>query len=471
MEILVSNLRKILSLYDFVRLTLCLVVLTAYTKAQELTLARAVQILSTGPTPYVQCTATNPEGITHHSITWISNGKELFMNELKRADTSPRYHVSYMPHQQNPRTYISNLIIYNAVKQDEGLYQCRVEYVEDSIVKYLMDDITIDIAEYLPAENYPECTLKNSNGSLTANSVTFTCLVGDSNPSVDLTLALNRTDGSENQFGEESYSGNASATIQVPASEENVTFICYMTSDLFKTAYRTCSVGPINVHSLDIVEIPSTNSVSTTKFVQSTMLEKITTSESSLANRFPLPVIIGAAGGGFILLFLIVIICVAKRKKKNSSNRPDHLMDNTDLSQITRPSANRDSGMYAYADVQNTGISALSKPNSSNTISNTDGYKPSAAPKPINQASNQDSDMYAYADAHNFGNHATVKPNSSDNSDHTDKVPSKPGKASDFPIYSQVNKHFENKESRIEDDDGQDSGMVENIVYVSSGPK
>ena len=437
------------------------------TTAQELMLARAVQILSTGPTPYVQCTATIPEGITHHSIKWISDGKELFVNGMKRADTSPRYRVSYMPHQQNPRTYISQLNINNAVKQDEGLYQCQVEYMEDNITKYLMDDITINIAHYLPAENYPQCSIAYSDGSLIANSVTFTCLVGDSNPSVNLTLEMNRTDGSENQFGEESYSGNASATIQVPASEGNVTFICYMTSDLFKTAYRTCLVGPINVHSRDIVKIPSTNSVSTTELVQSTMLEKITTSESSLANRFPLPVIIGAAGGGLILLILIVIICIVKRKKKNSTNRPDHLMGNTNLTQITQPSANQERGMYAYADVQNTGISALSKPNSSNTISN----KPSPVQKPTNQAFNQDSDMYAYADVKNFGNGASNKPNASDNYDYEDTAPSTSDKASDFPICSKVNKSFKRNESKNEEDDGQGSGMVENIVYVSSGPK
>ena len=259
MEIHVSNLRQTLSFDNFVRLTLCLVVLSAYTNAQELKLERAVQILSTGPTPYVQCTTTIPEGTTHHSIKWIHDGKEMFVNGLKRADTSPRYHVRYTPHQQNPRTYISQLTIYNAVKQDEGLYQCQVEYVEDNIIKYLMDDITINIAEYLPAENYPECSIANSDGSLTANSVIFTCLVGDSNPSVDLTLALNRTDGSEHQFGEESYNSNASATIQVPASEGNVTFICYMTSELFKTAQRTCTVGPITVLP---EEIPSTSSKS-----------------------------------------------------------------------------------------------------------------------------------------------------------------------------------------------------------------
>ena len=121
-----SKLRQTLSLSNFLRLIVCLVVLSAYATAQKIELARTVQIFSTGPTPYVQCVATISEGITHHSITWISDGKELFVNGVKRADTSPRYHVSYMPHQQNPRTYISQLNIYNAVKQDEGLYQCRV---------------------------------------------------------------------------------------------------------------------------------------------------------------------------------------------------------------------------------------------------------------------------------------------------------------------------------------------------------
>ena len=185
--------------------------------------------------------------------------------------------------------------------------------MEDSIVKYLMDDITINIAEYLPAENYPQCTLAYSDGSHTANSVTFTCIVGDSNPSVNLTLALNRTDGSENQFGEESYSGNASATIQVLASEGNATFICYMTSDLFKTAQRTCSVGPINVHSLDIVEIPSTSSKSSSAESYTITLPltsggEMPESESVNASTWG---IVGGVIGAFITAVTFIIMIVS----------------------------------------------------------------------------------------------------------------------------------------------------------------
>ena len=146
-------------------------------------------------------------------------------------------------------------------------------------------------------------------------------------------------------------------------------------------------------------------------------------------------------------------------------------MDNTHLSQIAQTSANHDSGTYDYADVQNTGISALSKPNSLHTISRVDGYEPSPAQKPTNQTSYPDSDMYAYADVNNFGTTASTTSNSTDNYDYADTAPSEPGKASGFPIYSQVNKSFKRDELKNEENDGQDSGMVENIVYVSAGPK
>ena len=343
-----------------------------------------------------------------------------------------------------------------------------MQYWQDMNKISLTDATYLAIHQYLPAENYPKCDLVISSQAsfFGGNSVTFTCLTGDSNPGVKLRLALNRTDGSENQFGPTSGKGNVSGTLRVPASEGNVTFICYMTSDLFKMAIRTCSVGPIKVDSPDNEIIPSTKSVSLTALMPSTRLENSAISDSALVNRFSSPAITcGAAGCCLILLLLMVIIFIVIRKQtknknsNSSANRSDHLQDSVFSPQTAQPSTNQDGGTYAYSDVQNTSISALSKPNSSNAIDNADSYELSPA-----QASNQDSDMYAYTDVSNSG---TSDSNSAYNYDYANTASSKPDRSFNFPTYSQVKKSFKNSETRNEADDGHNSGMAENMQILT----
>ena len=472
MEILMSKLIQTLLLSVSIKLMLCLVLVTIKTAciAQELELASAVKVLSTGPIPYVQCTATFPQGTTGHTIIWERNNKILFVNGVPRLDTSSRYNASYF--QQSPWTYTSILHINDAVKQDEGLYVCDMQYWQDINKISLADATYLTIHQYLPAENYPKCNLVISSQAsfFGGNSVTFTCLAGDSNPSVKLRQALNRTDGSENQFGPTSGNGNVSGTIRVPASEGNVTFICYMSSDLFKTAIRTCSVGPIKVDSPDNEIIPSTKSVSLTELMPSTKLKNSAISDSALANRFSSPVITGgAAGGCLILLLSMVFIFIVIRKQTNnknsnsSANRSDHLLDSVYSSHAAQASTNQDGGTYAYSDVQNTSISALRKPNSSNAIANAEVYERS----PAQTQTNQDSDMYAYTDVSNSGTSDSTKSNSTDNYEYTGTTLSKPDSGFNFPTYSQVNKSFKHIESRNEADDRHNSGMVENMQIVT----
>ena len=104
MEIPMSKLIQTQLLSVSIKLMLCLVLLTINTAciAQELELGSAVRVLSTGPIPYGQCTATFPQGTTGHTIIWERNSKVLFMNGVPRAATSSRYNASYL--QQSPWT-------------------------------------------------------------------------------------------------------------------------------------------------------------------------------------------------------------------------------------------------------------------------------------------------------------------------------------------------------------------------------
>ena len=361
MEMPVSKMRQTFSLNVCIRLILCLVTLPEFCTPQTLELARAVQILSIGPVPYMQCIANIPEGTTGHSIKWIYDGNELFVNEVKRADTSSRYHVTYMPHKQEPRTYVSQLSIYNAVKQDEGMYQCRVDYVEDNTVKLFMDDIFIKIVEYLPAETYPECSLKYTDHSFIAESVTFTCLVGDSNPSVTLKVALNRTNGSEISIGDDFYNGNASATIKVSNSENELTFVCYMTSDLFKTAFRTCSVGPINVTDFlgPITVLPKETPLTSSKSSSAkshtvtpphTSGEEISPSKTANASTWG---IVGGVIGAFVASATFIIIMFMRRYYKTARPGNDSITIATVSNQSNAsPSIDQQSADHEYTAYQ-----------------------------------------------------------------------------------------------------------------------
>ena len=257
----ISKQRQTFPSSAFVSLTVCLAVCAAYTRAQELKLESVVQFLSTGPVVYVHCTATFPKGTSGYTIIWFIDGEDSFVNEVRREHTSPRYNANYFQDVRNTGniTYTSTLNINNAVKQDEGLYKCQAQYVQkDNNITSYMDAIHVSIHQYLPAENYPECSLESANGFFAGNSITFTCLTGNSNPNVTLRLALNRTDGSEIKTGNDFYTGNASATVLFPASEDKVTFMCYMTSDTFKTASRMCSVGPFTILSPSTTKSVST---------------------------------------------------------------------------------------------------------------------------------------------------------------------------------------------------------------------
>ena len=63
--------------------------------------------------------------------------------------------------------------------------------------------------------------------------------------------------------------------------------------------------------------------------------------------------------------------------------------------------------------------------------------------------------------------YAYDKANSSHNYDYVDSAPSESDKVSTLPIYVQGNKSVKNIESTNEADDGQDSGMVENMQILT----
>ena len=424
-------------------------VLSECTTAQELKVqSQSNTFLNTGPIVTIQCVATFPMGSTQRTVTLLFNHTELAVNR-NRKSISLRHIFTYYQASENPSSFTLQLNINNAVKQDEGLYECQMNYLQGGNNYNISDTAYVTIYQYLPASNYPECSIEPTNVFVDGGLATFTCIVGDSKPDVDLELKFIKTDGFEYQIGDASFSGNGSITFVVNTNDNITRLVCYMTSDTFPTVYRRCYVGLI----VDVQSQPSStaefqttedlqNEITTPSESQSTASEDISTSPSSVGKPQTVSAGIkgGAAGGGLILLLLLfVIICIVIRKKSKSKTNnltsgSDQGMDNVYLSK---------------------------------TDNDTDGYEP----PPAQPATNLGNGDYAYADVQNTSISAQSKPNSSDTYDYAEVAPSKLGGASNFPIYSQVNKSFKRDESKNEAGENEDSGMVENIVYVSAGPK
>ena len=194
-----------------------------------------------------------------------------------------------------------------------------------------------------------------------------------------------------------------------------------MTSDTFTSADRSCSVG-ITVSQR---ESPSTNYPTVLTGTEATNANNFnnTIQNKPASNSSSATGIIGGAIVGIItVLILVIIIFVVKKRSRINDNQPGNGPEVVEYkSPSGQPVTNQDSGSYANADVQNSGTGDIRKPNST--------------------------DNYDYADT-------TVSISNNE--------------ISHFPIYSQVNK---DNESTNEGEDSDNSGMVDNIVYVSAGPK
>ena len=136
--------------------------------------------------------------------------------------------------------------IRNALKEDTlgshryARLKCYVTYSYGENISVSSREIQIPTDKYLPALHHPVCNI-NTLAVCSGSEVEFTCSSGDSNPEVNLQLRLLRPDGSIRQLG------TTNVTTSVFSEDNNAKFTCEMTSDVFPTANRSCSAGPLTI--------------------------------------------------------------------------------------------------------------------------------------------------------------------------------------------------------------------------------
>ena len=207
---------------------------------------RVSKLPDVGPVVEVVCLASFPMGTTNPTYKWLFAGEILSENDKLIATNSSRYSLSW-------GGYL--LSITNAVKEDEGAYECLLEYTlyggnETETESQLR---VVEIVSYLPSLNYPECNhvIDTPDNVSSVSEVSFNCTVGESAAEIDLELYLKRSDGSIVFLGKNSIVNFAATEV-----DNGALLICNMTSTTFPTADRSCFAGPLALYP-DTVSSPT----------------------------------------------------------------------------------------------------------------------------------------------------------------------------------------------------------------------
>ena len=189
---------------------------------------------------------------------------------LKEADPQ-RYSVHFF----EPGYYGSILQINNALKSDDGFYQCSIEYNKNGAPETVSAETEVTITLYLPAPDYPICTVPSLT-LVVGSRTTFTCEAGESFPPIVILLQLQRQDGTLISHTE------GTLTMPITHDDDGAIITCLLTSQKFPDFKRMCSAGP-----LTIVETTSDLPPSSPLMTSSLMLPSVSkfTSVSSLMSQ------------------------------------------------------------------------------------------------------------------------------------------------------------------------------------------
>ena len=411
--------------------TICLVLLCVYNNTVAKVLVRQWQTIDPqlGPIVNIFCKSGGSA-----SYSWIFNNQIIALdNDILGADpTKYSVKVGYI----SQTDYGSLLLIKNALIDYVGYYKCQIDYHSTgNQPNRLSDKIYVDEFHYLPPLTYPKCHVGPSTTLNDASTAAFNCTAGKSSASLNLLLTLQYQNGSIVELGHDA------VTKTVTLNDNNATFICHMTSKTFPTAYRNCSTGPITVLQTSSLattqqsrlQTSSKNTKTIPTFVSSPIKGQNSNDTGSSKMYFIYGIIVGSTGAFLLVVLIGAIICVITlRKSKLEENNPvrmpsirngygDRNQPNQEVSSDVTSRQDNSEQTEVYAEIQ----------------------------EPISQNVRGDTITYADTDVNLLSiTEETVT----------------------FPLYSEVQDAEEDDISNNEDDDEDSARMVENTIYVSSGP-
>ena len=279
---------------------------------------------------------------------WIFANKTLAENnELVEAD-STRYSVSVG--YTSTYDFGSLLLIRNALRDDGGWYECQKEYYSDGKLILTSNKIFVPVKHYYPSLAYPKCSICPSITLHDKSNVTFNCKADESTSSLNLLLTLQYQNGSIVQLG------HNAVTKSVTLNDNNAVFVCHMTSDLFPSAYRSCSTDPVTVQqtSFPRLETSTKTTETITAFVSNPIPSEGHNADEtdSIDTHVTYGIIGGSIGVALIVIAAITCIIIALRK----SNSEESNQNQTNLP----PSSAQEPDPEPYAVPNQTNVSPSS---------------------------------------------------------------------------------------------------------------
>ena len=218
-------------------------------------------------------------------------------------------------------TTVYFLSIMEVTVDDGGRYFCQVVKEEATATTILaVDSIEIGIMHF-PDETEPICETNQPTTILSGTEMILNCSSTKSNPQVDIKWSRTGTDTTipKSEYGVGAERVYSFIKIRPSVADDQVIFMCQISSPYFPGKVQTCHIGPIKVsrNKNEVEKIPSTQSIHSPKgSVQNTprshipAVEAVPTDCEAICSTLSTPVIywVIATISAAILSFIFLII-------------------------------------------------------------------------------------------------------------------------------------------------------------------
>ncbi len=302
---------------------------------------------------YLKCT---PYKGNKCVFIWKFGEETLAENEdLIDADSS-RFSVDFG---DTDVGYVSLLTIKYALLEDAGIYECHLAI--KGVSYYGTTEVIV--YNYVPPDEYPECIVSSSTTTFMENSdATFMCKSGNALPPMNVHLMLQSKHGPYSDMGY-----NSVVTRTLSKFDNNTMFVCHMTSQMFPTVNRTCTIGQLKVLPISppsVTDLPPVGSI--TAYNRIPKLAKDTndnrSNEKDATGGFSKWIIIGGIASAVFIILTGVGICIVSRMIKPKSKQKkdkDTIASDTDLEMCKSQSRQDASEATKAEETKNVGNMTL----------------------------------------------------------------------------------------------------------------